>query len=73
MNGLQEEFGDQVDFINLNVDYAETAAARSQFGFNDRSQYVLTDSAGTIVERWIGPLQQETVAQAIRDYLASRG
>lgn len=69
MYGLQETFGDRIDFINLNVDLAVTQPARERFGLNDRSQYILVDPQGNIIERWIGSLSQETVEQALRAYL----
>lgn len=69
MYGLQESFGDRIDFINLNVDLAVTQAARERFGLTDRSQYVLVDPQGNIIEKWIGPLDQTTVEQALRAYL----
>ncbi len=70
MYGLQETFGDRIDFIHLNVDLAVTNSVRERFGLTDRSQYILVDPQGNIIEKWIGLLDQVTVEQAIQTYLA---
>lgn len=70
MYGLQETFGDRIDFIHLNVDLAVTREARERFGLTDRSQYVLVDPQGNTIQKWVGPLDQTAVEQALRTYLS---
>ncbi|MBL8165355.1 MAG: hypothetical protein JNJ61_25455 [Anaerolineae bacterium] len=72
MHGLEATFKDQIDFVHLNVDFQETLAARERFGIVQRSQYVLTDAAGEVLQRWLGFLDEETVTTYIRDYLAAQ-
>jgi hypothetical protein len=67
--GLQETFGDRIDFIHLNVDLAVTNSARERFGLTNRSQYLLVDPQGNIIDKWTGFLDQTTVEQAIQTYL----
>lgn len=71
MYRLQAEFGDQLDFINLNIDVEDTRPTRERFGIVQRSNYVLIDAAGNEVQRWFGPLNESVVTQFLRDYLAS--
>ncbi len=71
MNGLTADFGERIDFINLNIDDPNTRPARDRFGFTDRSQYALIDSAGNIVEQWFGPLNIDVVSAYLSNYLAT--
>jgi hypothetical protein len=70
VNGLQAEFGDRIDFIGLNIDLPETLPIRQQFDIVQRSQYVLIDAQGNVLQRWFGFLDQEQVAEYLRGYLA---
>jgi thiol-disulfide isomerase/thioredoxin len=71
VNALHDEYADRIDFINLNIDVPETLTARERFNIVQRSQYLLTDPQGNEVQRWYGPLNQETVEQVLDDYLAA--
>jgi hypothetical protein len=71
VNGLSTQFGERIDFIHLNIDDPNTRPARDRFGFTDRSQYALLDSAGNIVERWFGPLNIDTVSAFLENYLGT--
>jgi hypothetical protein len=72
VHGLEATFKDQIDFVHLNVDFQETLAARERFGIVQRSQYVLADAAGEVLQRWIGFLDEEAVTGYIREYLATQ-
>lgn len=71
MNGLAADFGERIDFIHLNIDDPISQPARQRFGFTDRSQYTLIDSAGNIVQQWFGPLNIDMVSTYLSNYLAS--
>jgi thiol:disulfide interchange protein len=71
VNELQAAFGDQIDFMNLNIDVPETLDLRTRFDLVDRSRYILIDAEGNVVQRWFGLLDQATVETYIRDYLAA--
>ena len=55
----------------LNVDDSTTQAKRSQLGITAQAQYVLVDSAGQIVTRWFGVLNEAQVAAEIEGLLQS--
>lgn len=73
VNNLKAEFGDQVDFINLNIDVPETLDARTRFDIVERSQYLLTDASGAVLQRWYGYLDEATVEAYVREYLTQQG
>jgi hypothetical protein len=67
---LQDQFADQLDFVALNIDDPSTMGARERFDIVQRSQYVLTDASGNVITRWFGPLDETSVADALRGHLA---
>lgn len=71
MNGLEERYNDQIDFFHLDVDQAVTLDLRQQFSIVGRNQYVLVDSNGEVIERWVGPLSEGNVEAVLLNYLAT--
>ena len=65
MSGLEETFEGQVEFIILDWDDSSLSDIRQQLGITDRTQYVLVDPEGTVVKRWYGILNEETVTSEI--------
>lgn len=70
MYRLKERFGDQIEFIDLNIDDGSTYAMRAQYNIVDRTRYVLVDINGEAVHRWFGPLDEQQVVSILEDYLA---
>lgn len=70
MNGLAQQYGDRIDFIDMDIDKPETDAPRQRFNMVQRSQYALIDPQGNIVQRWFGPLDAAQVAAYLDQYLA---
>lgn len=71
MNGLKDEFAGEIDFFDLDVDKPETAAVRQGYGFTGRSQYLLINAQGEVVQRWFGPLSNTMIAEELRAWLDS--
>ena len=61
MYRLKEQYGDRVDFFDLDVDKQETQAVRAQFGLVRRTQYALIDAEGNVLMSWAGPLDQAAI------------
>jgi hypothetical protein len=70
--GLEEEFGDEIDFIWLNIDDSSTRAMREEFGIVQRTRYVLVDENNNEVMRWFGPLYEVGMEFEIADWLEAR-
>ncbi len=71
INDLIAKFSDNIDFVHLNIDIPETLTERTRFDIIERSQYILTDAQGNIVQKWFGILDQATVETYIQDYLTT--
>ena len=72
MNGLENEFSDEIDFIWLNADDKATLGARQAFNIVQRSRYVLVDENNQVVQRWFGPLNERIIHAQVADWLAGR-
>jgi hypothetical protein len=69
VHGLQAEFGDRVDFIHADVDDQATRGALDRYAITGRTQYVLVDAEGNIIQKWFGRLSPQAVADFIEDAL----
>lgn len=73
MNGLQAQFGEEIEFIVLNIDDPATLPLRQQYNMVQRTNYVLVNARGEVVQRWFGALNEDEVARALREFLANPG
>ncbi|MYD08904.1 MAG: hypothetical protein F4X02_02565 [Chloroflexi bacterium] len=71
MSGLQETFDGRVEFIVLDIDDSGADGTRSQLGITAQAQYLLVDSAGQIVRRWFGVINEGQIASEIEGLLQS--
>lgn len=69
MYGLQEQYGDEIEFVWLNVDDPLSRPLREQFGIVQRSNYVLVDVDGVAQLRWFGYLDDTEMEEALQDFL----
>ena len=69
MYGLRDEFGDEIQFIWLNVDSAITLPLREQYGIVHRTNYVLVDATGAVHSRWFGYLNDDELSTALQTFL----
>ena len=65
MDGLQENFGDRIDFYHIDTDDPGQRQFGRQFGVFRHTQYVLVDGEGNILHEWNGYLDQIAVAVAL--------
>jgi hypothetical protein len=70
VDGLEETFGDRVDFFGLDTDLPETRALREKYGLSRRTTYILVDANNNELGRWIGPLYQEWIEDELDFALA---
>ena len=73
MNGLEEQFGAEIQFVWLNIDEPNTLPLREQFGIVERSRYVLVNAVGEQEQIWIGLLDEVAVEEALTAFLEANG
>lgn len=71
MSGLEETFDGRVEFILLDYDDPSLNEQREMLGITDRTQYVLVDPSGAVVQRWYGILNEGQVADEIEGIISS--
>ena len=54
VNGLEQQYDDQIDFIYLDVDDPGTQQIKLDLGYRYQPYYVLLDDDGEIISRWAG-------------------
>lgn len=69
MNGLEETFEGQIEFVTLDWDDSSLDELRRRLGIADRTQYVLMNAAGEAVKRWYGLLNEAQVAAELATLL----
>ncbi len=69
MNGLSDQFSDQIDFFYIDIDQSESADVMQQINVRGRSTYVLLGSNGEELQRWAGPLDLDAVSAQISSQL----
>lgn len=69
MHGLQEQYGEQVDFLHVDVENPGALEAVNPVGITGRTQYVLTDGAGNVVYRWFGIIEQADLEREFEELL----
>ena len=55
----------------LDIDDSGTAGTRNRLGITAQAQYLLVDSAGQIVRRWFGVIDEGQIASEIEGLLQS--
>lgn len=70
MSGLEDTFDGQVDFILLDWDDQSADAQREALNITARTQYVLVDPDGNVVQRWYGLLSESQVQADIEAAIA---
>jgi hypothetical protein len=53
---LEELYGDQIEFVPLNVDDRTTLNTRRAYNLTGRSQYILVEPDDSPIKFWYGPL-----------------
>lgn len=69
VNGLQESFGDRIEFVLLDLDDATQDGIRRELGITAQAQYVLVSADGEIVQKWFGVLDQARVSAELEALL----
>ena len=69
VHGLEEEYGNEIDFVYVNVDDPETRDIQQQLGRRGQPHFVLVGSDGEIVTEWFGVVQSATFEQAFEGVL----
>ncbi len=69
MHGLEEKWGDQVNFVYLDIEDSRTDSFKRQLGYNYQPHFFLLDGQGQVIGQWIGYVQGEQLQRAMHQAL----
>ena len=51
---LEQTYGDEIEFVLLNVDDPDTREAQQTYGFRVQPHFILVDANGEVISQWLG-------------------
>jgi hypothetical protein len=64
VHGLEQQWGDRIQFVYLDIDDPDTASFKRDFGYRYQPHFFLLDGQGNVVEQWIGPVSEGSFVSA---------
>ena len=64
MHGLEATWGDQINFVYLDIDDGRTDPFKQQLGYIYQPHLFLLDGEGRIVTQWVGFVSEAELAAA---------
>ncbi|MCP5095551.1 MAG: hypothetical protein GY943_08370 [Chloroflexi bacterium] len=71
MHGLEEEYGDEVEFVYYDIDDPDSAAAKTEYNFRFQPHVILVDENGEIIQQWLGYNSANVYEEAFEALLAN--
>ena len=69
MNGLEDEYGTQLEFIRLNAAEPDNEAIQREYGLRGHPTVAIIDADGNAEAKFIGEQSAETLRDAIESML----
>jgi thiol-disulfide isomerase/thioredoxin len=66
VHGLEAEYGDQIEFVYLDIDDKATAAFKQQLNFRSQPYFVMLDGEGNVVETLNGSANRDDFVNAFK-------
>jgi len=66
VHGLEQEWGDRINFAFLDIEDPRTEAFRRQLGFRVQPHFLLIDGGGTILAQWFGLVEAQDFEAAFQ-------
>lgn len=54
MRELEQTYGDEIEFVLLNIDDPDTREAQQTYGFRVQPYFILVDAGGEVIGQWVG-------------------
>jgi len=67
VHGLEQQWGDKVNFVYLDIDDPQTATFKRALGYQYQPHLLLLDGQGTILREWVGFVSKEDLVGALRE------
>lgn len=67
MDGLEAEFGNEVEFLRLNASEVEVVQLQQSYGLRGHPAIAILDGEGAVAARYFGPETIETLRAVLED------
>jgi len=67
VHGLERQWGEQVNFVYLDIDDPQTEPFKRALGYQYQPHLFLLDGQGTILREWIGLVSEEDLEAALKE------
>jgi thiol-disulfide isomerase/thioredoxin len=71
VHGLEGEYGQDIEFVYIDIDNPESAAAKAKYGFRVQPHFLLVDANGEVVEQWFGYTEPIVFEDAFGEILSN--
>ena len=71
VHGLEKEFGDDVQFVYVNIDDPTSASAKEALGYRFQPHVFLIDENGEIIQQWLGYNSANVYEEAFNELLVN--
>lgn len=69
VHGLETTYGEEIEFVRLDIDNPDTKDAKEQYGFRYQPYFVLVNDKGEVVQTWNGRVEAKTFETAFATIL----
>ena len=69
MHGLEAQYGQQINFVYLDIDDTRTDELKRQLGYRYQPHIFLLNADGSIREQWVGFVDSATLESAFQSAL----
>ena len=71
VHGLENDYGEQLDFVYIDIDTPESEEAKRKYNFRVQPHFILLDANGEVVQEWFGSVPAENFTAAFDETLAN--
>jgi hypothetical protein len=66
VHGLEQQYGDTVNFVYLDIDDARTDDFKRQLGYRVQPHLFLLDANGQVIQQWLGLVGKDELEAALQ-------
>ena len=64
VHGLEDRYDDRMTFSYLDIDDPSTNVFRTTLGFRYQPEFYLLDAEGNVIQKWVGPVEEQVLIEA---------
>jgi hypothetical protein len=65
VHGLEAEYGNQVNFVYLDIDDRNSEPFKQELGYRYQPHLFLVDADGNILQQWVGRVSADELERAL--------